>query len=74
MQLKCLSCVDICFQTIGINASKDRDLLKKKLKDLRVAIDRDHKQEERELKVRERLAKLATQGTNAIKKKKFFSK
>ena len=63
-----------------MNTSKDRDLLKKKLKDMKAAIERERKQEEREQKARERLLRQAQQSASGgsagapVKRKKFFSK
>jgi len=50
-------------------------MLKKKLKDLKAAMERDKKQEERELRARERLTKVPTPSAGVgIKKYKFFGK
>lgn len=58
----------------GIIASKDRDLLKKKLKDVRAALERERRQDEREQKMKERLARQSPTSAGVAKKKKFFSK
>jgi len=62
------------FQLYGIIASKDRDLLKKKLKDVRAALERERRQDEREQKMKERLARQSPTSAGVAKKKKFFSK
>ena len=51
---------------LGVNSANDRTALKKKLKDLKTALDRERKQQEREQKARDKLEKQATG-----KKKKF---
>ena len=56
---------------MGIQNTKDRDSIKKKIKDLKTAIERERKQMEKEQKARDKLEKQA----GAQKKKKFpFSK
>ncbi|XP_041374422.1 uncharacterized protein LOC121387389 isoform X2 [Gigantopelta aegis] len=42
------------FKTLGIVNSKDRELLKKKVKELRLAIEKEKKQQEKERKAREK--------------------
>lgn len=52
-------------------------MLKKKLKDVRAAVERERRQEEREQKNKDRLAKQTLSAPNSAgvtKKKKFFSK
>ena len=53
-------------QMLGVNSATDRTLLKKKVKDLRTALERERKQHEREQKAREKLS-----GSLGGKKKKF---
>ena len=47
------------FQGMGISNSKDRDLIRKKVKDLKSAMERERKQKEKEQKAREKLEKQA---------------
>jgi neurabin len=55
-------------QTLGVNSSKDRDLVRKKVKDLKSAMEKERKERERVQKERARIA-------SSGKKKKFpFSK
>jgi neurabin len=66
-------------KVIGVNSSKDRDQLKKRLKDMRAALERERKQSERDQKLRERLSRqVGPQKTSPpggpIKKRKFFGK
>lgn len=42
------------FQTMGITVSKDRELFKKKIKELKIALDREKKQLEKERKIKEK--------------------
>ena len=44
----------IFLQTLGIVNSKDRELLKKKVKELRLALEKERKQQEKERKAREK--------------------
>ena len=53
---------------MGVNNSKDRDLVRKKVKELKSAMEKEKKQIEREQKAREKLEK---QSTVPVKKKKF---
>jgi neurabin len=55
-------------KTIGIQNAKDRDLIKRKAKDLKSAIERERKQIEKEQKARDKLEK---QAGGPAKKKKF---
>ena len=58
---------------MGLQNAKDRDLIKKKIKDLKSGIERERKQLEKEQKARDKLEKQS--GGGAAKKKKFpFSK
>lgn len=57
---------DLVLQTIGMENNKERDMLKKNIKDLKSSLDRQKKQQEKEQKARERIEKQA-----APKKKKF---
>ena len=52
-----------CFQALGVTNAKDRDALKKKVKELRAAIEREKKQQEKQQKERERLEKQAKKKT-----------
>ena len=52
---------------LGISSSRDRDLLKKKVKELKSALEKERKQQEKERKARERLEKQAV----TDKRKKF---
>ena len=52
---------------LGVSSTKDRDLLKKKIKDLKTAVEKEKKQLEKEQKAREKLEKQAA--TNSGKKK-----
>ena len=47
---------------MGITNSKDRDLIRKKVKDLKSAMDRERKQREKEQKAREKLERQAGGG------------
>ncbi len=58
----------LLLQTLGIQNSKDRDVIKKKIKDMKSAIERERKQQEKEQKAREKLEK---QAAGQTKKKKF---
>ena len=53
---------ELCLQSLGIQNSKDRDQLKKKVKELKTAVERERKQREKEQKAREKLEKQATTG------------
>lgn len=44
-------------QNLGITNAKDRDLLKKKVKELKSNIEKEKKQQEKERKAREKLEK-----------------
>jgi len=72
----------VILQALGMSSSKDRDLLKKRLKDMRAALERERKQQERDMKARERLARQvlhqksysSSSPSGPIKKRKFFGK
>lgn len=46
-------------QSLGITSTKDRDILKKKIKEMKTALDKDKKQQEKEQKAKEKLEKQA---------------
>jgi 50S ribosomal subunit-associated GTPase HflX len=46
-------------QGLGVSNSKDRDLIRKKVKDLKSAMERERKQREKEQKAREKLERQA---------------
>lgn len=46
-------------KSLGITASKDRDILKKKIKEIKTALEKHRKQQEKEQKAREKLEKQA---------------
>ena len=56
------------FQTMGVQ-SKDRDSIKRRVKDMRTEIERDKKMQEKQQKAREKLEKQAV--SSQTKKKKF---
>lgn len=49
----------IFVQSLGITASKDRDILKKKIKEIKTALEKHRKQIEKEQKAKEKLEKQA---------------
>ena len=58
----------VCFllQALGVSSSSDRAALKKRIKDLKAAIDKERKQQEKEQRARDKLEK-----QSSTKKKKF---
>ena len=54
------------FQSLGVNSNTDRATLKKRIKDLKAAIEKERKQLEKEQRARDKLEKQAS-----TKKKKF---
>lgn len=46
-------------QSLGITSTKDRDILKKKIKEIKTALDKDKKQQEKEQKAKEKQEKQA---------------
>ena len=56
----------LLLQALGVVSANDRTTLKKKVKDLKTALEKERKQQEREQKARDKLEKQASG-----KKKKF---
>lgn len=44
----------VVFQTMGISSAKDRDLLKRKIKEIKVAMEKEKKLQEKERKAKEK--------------------
>lgn len=62
----------VLLQALGVNSSKDRDTLRKKLKDLKSAMEKEKKQYERLQKEREKMSKQSGSGASAAAKRKKF--
>ena len=58
-------------QTMGISNSKDRDYLKRKIKELKLAFEKERKQQEREKKQMEKEAKAREKEQKKQSKKKW---
>jgi hypothetical protein len=46
--------IDLILQTMGIASSKDRDLLKKKIKEIKTGMEKEKKIQEKERKAKEK--------------------
>ena len=57
-------------QAMGITDAKDRDIFKKKIKELKVALDKERKQMEKERKQKEKEQKLRQKEQKKGSKKK----
>ena len=45
----------VYFQTLGVNSSNDKNVIKKKIKELKSAIEKERKQQEKAQKAKEKL-------------------
>ena len=60
----------LCVQTLGIVNSKDRELLKKKIKELKAAAEKEKKEKEKEQKLQEKERKAREKEQKKLQQKK----
>ena len=58
------------FQAMGVSSSKDRDVLKKRVKELKLVLERERKQQEKERKLLEKEQKAKEKEQKKLSKKK----